>query len=111
MRILITASSGASSVVNLGATGYQEIIQNVKMIITTIKGSVPLDREFGVSATFLDAPTPAAQVRLRTEIIEAIRQYEPRVNVTKVLFVQSAEEHLQGRLIPKVEVEVINVNT
>lgn len=38
-------------------TEVVEILQNVRTILATRKGSVPLDRDFGLSWQYLDAPT------------------------------------------------------
>ena len=31
-----------------------EIIQNIKTILTTLQGTVPLDRDFGIDGTLID---------------------------------------------------------
>ena len=38
-----------------------EILQNVRTIMATTKGSVPLDRDFGVSADYVDKPMAKAK--------------------------------------------------
>lgn len=81
-----------------------EILQNVRTILTTPKYSVPLNREFGVTATWLDDPMPVAQAKLIAEIVMAVQQWEPRVRVTQVTFEGDAQE---GILRPKVRVRVI----
>lgn len=83
---------------------YEEILQNVRTILTTAKYSVPLDRGFGINADFVDMPIDYAKARLTAEIIDAIRRYEPRVSVSKVFF---AGDGADGKLIPTVRV-VIN---
>ena len=89
------------------ASKAEEIAQNVRTILTTPKYSVPLDREFGLSVTMLDAPLPVAQARLTAEIIAALHKWEPRVRVTHVSFVNSAAEAMDGKLIPKVRYKII----
>jgi phage baseplate assembly protein W len=90
--------------IDFGATGIAEILQNVRTILTTPKYSVPLDRNFGLNATMLDAPVPVAQAKLTAEIIAAVHKYEPRVRVTKVLYEGDGQE---GILRPKVRVRII----
>lgn len=85
--------------IDFAATGPDEILRNVRMIITTVAGTVPFDREFGVNIDFLDLPLPQAQGRLTIEYIEKIRRYEPRVKVEEVTFTQ---DPLNGVIIPKV---------
>jgi hypothetical protein len=81
-----------------------EILQNVRTIISTPKYSVPLNREFGISATMLDEPISIAQAKLTAEIISAVRQWEPRAVVTQVTYESDARE---GVLRPKVRVRLI----
>lgn len=90
--------------INFGPeTEQKEILQNVRTIISTTKYSVPLDRGFGVDATFLDQPMAVAQASISSEILRAVKQYEPRVTITGISF----DGDPDGRLLPKVEV-VIN---
>ncbi|WMI72138.1 GPW/gp25 family protein [Aminobacterium sp. MB27-C1] len=80
----------------------EEILQNVKTILFTVRGSVPLDRDFGISADLVDSPTPVVKARCMAEIVEAISKYEPRAKVAAVSFSGDSD----GRLIPKVKVRI-----
>ncbi len=82
----------------------EEILQNVRTIVTTPKYSVPLDRNFGITATMLDAPMPVSRAKLMAEIIDAIQRYEPRVRVTQVTF---TGDGMDGILRPKVRVRIV----
>lgn len=86
------------------ASEAAEILQNLCTIITTTKYSVPLDRDFGFNADMLDKPMNVAQAQLQSEIIMAIKRYEPRVTVTSISFTGTDD----GRLIPKVQVMIKN---
>lgn len=93
--------------INLNEADYtKSILQNVSIILRTIKGSCPMYRDFGIDATLIDRPIPAAKVLLFSQIREAIEEYEPRVRVTSVDF--DAQGEMQGKLIPVVEVEIID---
>lgn len=81
---------------------YEEVAQNVKYICATRKFSVPMDRNFGVDADFLDFPTPKAMASIQAEMIRAIRKYEPRCKVKKISF----ESDIDGKLTAKVRIEV-----
>lgn len=83
-----------------------EILQNIRTIITTTKYSVPLDRDFGINAEMLDAPINVAQARLQSEMITAIKKYEPRVEITSISFTGPDD----GVLVPKVQVRIKNDN-
>lgn len=81
---------------------YAEIIQNIRCIMSTIKQSVPLDRDFGVDASYVDKPMAVAEAMLADEIISAIQKYEPRVTVSSIDFTAT----VNGQLIPKVQVTI-----
>lgn len=98
---LITASSKE---INFGATGVEEILQNVRMILSTPQLSVPLDRAFGVDSTVIDKPLPIAKSRIAVEITDAIRKYEPRAAITGIEF---SGDGLTGKLVPKVKVRIL----
>jgi phage baseplate assembly protein W len=87
------------------ATTVQEVIQNVRMIITTPKGTVPLDREFGIDATVIDKPLAIAQAILARDIVNAVKKYEPRAKVNKVEF-SDGSGAIDGVLKPIVRVEI-----
>lgn len=79
----------------------EEIIQNVSAIVTTLKGTVPLDREFGISADILDAPMNR-QSRLIGEIAEAIEKFEPRARLRRTEF----KGNENGELNPTLTLEI-----
>lgn len=80
----------------------EEIFQNIRTILSTPKGSVPLDRDLGIDLSYLDNPTPVAEAKLTTEIIAAVKRYEPRVSVTAISFTGD----MDGKLKPVVEVRI-----
>lgn len=79
-----------------------EILQNVQTIISTVRGSVPLDREFGIDSRVIDLPMHIAQAKLSHEIFQAIKHYEPRATIENISFTAT----LEGLLVPKVKVSV-----
>jgi hypothetical protein len=81
----------------------RSVLQCVKMILTTAKGSVPLYRDFGLDMSILDKPMATAAPRARAMVREAVEQWEPRATVKGVTF---QRDELNGRLIPTVEVEI-----
>lgn len=87
-----------------GAEGVAEVVQNVRTILTTRKGTVPLDRAFGLSFEFLDDPEPAAIAAIQGEIFQQIRKYEPRAQIKEIRF---NNDPLSGRLCPTVKIEVV----
>ncbi len=83
-------------------TTVEEVLQNVRTIITTIKYEIPLDRDFGIDGDVIDMPMQQTQAKLSQEIFRAVRQYEPRAVIESIDF--SGDE--SGRLIPKLEVSI-----
>lgn len=86
------------------ATEVEEILQNVRCILLTFKGSVPMDRGFGVSANVLDAPLSVTQARLTAEIARAVKTFEPRARVQEVKY---SGDFSDGQLNFTVVVEII----
>ena len=84
----------------------EEIIQNINTILSTPKGTVPLDRDFGIDWSFVDSPMPEAKMTLRQEIVSALKKFEPRVVVLAISFKKS--DAADGSLIPIINFEVIN---
>lgn len=93
-----------TSIVTLNASNITaEVLRNVRIITTTIKGSVPYDRDFGLDPEFIDAPIVLAKELYTIEVLVNIRKYEPRANVQHVNFEQEA---INGLLIPKVVITI-----
>jgi hypothetical protein len=84
---------------------YEEVIRNVKTILTTPKGTVPFDREFGIDWSIVDQPMARAKSLLAAEYAKQIRKYEPRVRVREVNYETKTTEAQDGILVPKVVLE------
>jgi hypothetical protein len=84
----------------------EEICQNIRTILATPKGSVPLDREFGVDMEGLDMPEPIAQMMFRMNVIDAVERFEPRARVLKVEYQPTTVDAMDGKLLPVVTVEI-----
>lgn len=81
------------------------VLQNIAVILSTPKGSVPQYREFGLTVTMLDKPTPMAKMMMRAEVREAIERWEPRAQFVSMTFEERITQ--PGTLWPTVEVEII----
>ena len=84
----------------------EAVLQNVRVIISTMQGEVPLDRTFGLTGKFLDKPINIAQAILVTEVLEALEAREPRAQLVSATF--EIDEDTPGKLIPIVEVKIID---
>ena len=102
MKLYDVAISMTDGVDFAPATETAEILQNLRTILATTEGSVPLDRAFGIDATCVDLPIEKARAKLASEIIVKIRTFEPRVTVTSLTF----EADREGILKPKVQVKI-----
>lgn len=89
------------------ATELEEIAQNVQMIIATLKGTVPMYREFGIDSRVIDQPIGVAQARLSAEIATAIRTFEPRARLQRVLY---SGDGLDGTLNITARIEIVEKN-
>lgn len=82
------------------------VLQNVAIILKTRQGTVPLYRGFGLPQEFIDRPIPVAKPMMYAEVKEAVEEYEPRARVVGMTFGEDAS--VPGRLVPTVEVEIID---
>ncbi len=80
----------------------EEVIRNIHMILTTPRGTVPFDREFGIDWSVLDLPLTIAKGRLSVDYTEKIKRYEPRAKVRQITYLSGE----LGQLIPKVVIEI-----
>ena len=87
-------------------TEEAEILQNVRTILATHIGIVPLFRDFGTSLDALDMPTPIAQQMFKAAVIDAIEEFEPRATVKSVSF--AGGNVVDGVLTPVVTVTIGN---
>lgn len=103
--MLISVSAGRTPINFAPATVVEEVVQNVRMILATPRGTVPLHRGFGLeSSTLLDRPVNVVQAMLSTTIIDAIQQGEPRATVQEVQWSGSTVQ--DGILTPTVLIHI-----
>ena len=76
---------------------YQE---QLTVLCSTIAGTIPLDREFGIDATCLSQSVEVAEALLSVEIMEKVEKYIPELVVNSVDF----EYMIDGKLTPIISV-------
>ena len=81
----------------------EEILQNIRVLLSTSKYDIPLAREMGLDTGYLHRPQPVAETLLYQTIADAIEEYEPRAELVSIDFEEDAES---GVIIPVVEVEI-----
>ena len=88
----------------VGAKGLQGLEQEIRVLLATRKGSVPLDRDYGLSWDHVDAPLPSAMQLMIAEIGVQLEKYVPRVRVRDISF--ASPDPVDGVLCPLVAVEI-----
>lgn len=90
--------------VRIGATGLEGLEQEIRTLLSTRKGSVPLDRDFGITWDYVDLPMPEAMPYMIAEIACQLEKYVPRIRVRDIRFL--SDDPLEGILQPTVTVEI-----
>ena len=90
--------------IQIGVTGLAGLAQEIRMVLATRKGSVPLDRDFGLSWDHVDRPMGEAMQYMVAEIGQQLERYVPRIRVRDISF--SSNDAVDGQLIPRVTVEI-----
>ena len=86
------------------SSGVEEVIQNVRFLLKTMKGTCPMYRQFGLDVNMIDKPVTAAQALIVAAVAEAIQMFEPRAKLRSILWEESQSEN--GELNPLVIIEV-----
>ena len=63
-----------------------EVSQNLRTIISTSKGTVPMFREFGLDNAIVDLPVNSALAKVQSDIIMAVKKFEPRIKLSSINF-------------------------
>lgn len=93
-----------SQKIQIGAKGLQGLYQEINTLLSTRKGTVPLDRDFGVSWDFIDNPINEARPLIVAELVTQLEKYIPRIKVTGIDF--ENQFNLNGKLFPKIIFEI-----
>lgn len=75
-----------------------ELDRQISLILTTRLGSMPLERELGISNDFVDKPPEVVKNLYTAEVTKQVAKYIPWVRVQRVKW----EAGEQGQLIPRV---------
>lgn len=82
----------------------KSVLQNVKCILLTRKGDIPLHREIGLTGNWVDKPITIAPTLMVADVKEAIEEGEPRAEFVQATF--QVDESNPGKIIPIVEVNI-----
>lgn len=83
-------------------TEVEEVMQNVRMILGIRRGTVPIDRAFGLDTSALDSPSPAARAILTATVAKDIATLEPRARLVELTM-----REIDGVLEPIVRISVV----
>lgn len=100
----LTVDMARPTGIAIGATGLAGLSQEIRTVLATRKGSVPLDRAFGLTWDCVDAPINEAMPCMVAEIGRQLENYVPRIRVKDISF--SSSDSLDGVLLPRVTVEI-----
>ena len=86
----LTVDTTQPVAVEVGATGIRQLAQEIRTVLATRKGSVPLDRDFGVSWDLIDRSMPAAKQLIIAEVARQLEKYVPRIQFKGIEFPDQA---------------------
>lgn len=81
---------------------YQEVLQNVAVILDLIEKSCPMFRDGGLPGQLIGRPLPVVENILVGKIYDQIEEFEPRADIAGIRFEEDART---GRMIPIIELE------
>ncbi len=62
----------------------KSVAQNIALIISTRKGTLPMYRDFGLPMEYVGKPTGVAEALFLVEATDAIEQFEPRATINNI---------------------------
>lgn len=103
---LINIDTTLPAEILLGSQGLLALAQEVRTVMTTRKGSLPLDRDFGLDFSVIDRPLNTVRPYYVAEVARQIEKYVPRVQVLSVTFMAAPADAEDGILHPVAKVRV-----
>lgn len=76
-----------------------EVDKNLRMLFGTYKGSIALNRAYGIDISVLGLPLVSVEARLTAEIIIAAAKYEERANILDVSFGFDADGYINVKVV------------
>ncbi len=80
----------------------ERLKQELKMLLSTRAGSVPVARDYGISWQCLDAPPEVAESLFYQELLQKTEKYLPDIRVRGVEFIHNQEK---GEMAVKIRCE------
>lgn len=79
----------------------KELLDRIDKLLSTISGTIPGDRAFGIDQSIQDMPVAFAKTKYVAEITQKVKKYVPELKVVSVMF----ETNEDSKLIPKVVID------
>lgn len=101
--MLVVINTSEPQLINWGASGSEEIAQNVFTLISTFKYEVAYDRTLGLRSDFVDMSLAEAIAFITAQIYSVVDEREPRATVESVDFLDVSKD---GNMIFRVVIDV-----
>jgi len=82
-----------------GKRDTRELLRCARALFSITQGTLPMDREFGISAKYIDRPVSVATNFYIVEAREKVEKYLPECEIKKITF--KTDEN-SGRLKPSI---------
>lgn len=79
-----------------------ELLRQAYVLMSVRKGSIPIDRDFGINMDILSEPVSDLETDLMTELLEQFEKYIPEL---KVVSVEISDLDDQGMIKPVITLE------
>jgi phage baseplate assembly protein W len=89
------------------ANEYQEVLQNVAVILDTVQGSCPMFRDFGLPGSLYGRPQNVVENMLVGYLYDQIEEFEPRAVVEDIGFEHDAAT---GRTVPLIYLKEVDTD-
>lgn len=85
-----------------GQTEYekkQHLLQQLRLLTSTRKGRIPLDRDLGLDFSFVDRPIGVVRSLYAAQITEAISKYIPSLAIVEITWTGGVDGHLSPKVV------------
>lgn len=79
----------------------QEILKGLAMLLSVPEGSMPCNRDFGISWSNLDLPKEELENEYATALIIKAAEFIPEIEIREIKFTENED----GELLARIEVE------
>ena len=73
--------------------------RQLALLLSTREGSMPLDREFGISMDFIDRPPEVAKSLYTAEVTKKVARFIPSVRVKEVVWTGGGSGKLTHKVV------------